>query len=187
MDGEPENPSNTGKPGGDGAALRAARTGPGLPVRLMIAAGPAERYTQLGDDAVLITAGRWDNVESWAAARKLAAIREAIRRRPLAGHSPARPGGLPAVWRKDLAEEIALELGISTPAAGALIGLAHTLETRLPLTAAALDAGVLNLPKTRLIAGETDVLTDQDAGEAEALVAPKWAGRVGGSVQIVLF
>src|SRR5487761_960497 len=186
MSSIPSSSSNEGHSAGGGRRFRSIPAGPALAGVLRLTAGPGERYAAVDDD-VLVAAGRWDAVESWAAARKLAAVREAIRCRPLAGHRPARPGGLPAVWRKDLAEEIALELGISPPAAGALIGLAHTLETRLPLTAAALDAGVLNLPKTRLIAGETDVLTDQDAGEAEALVAPKWAGRVGGSVQIVLF
>jgi hypothetical protein len=36
---------------------------------------------------------------------------------------------------------------------------------------------VLDLSKARLIASETDVLSDQDAGAAEALVAGKWAGK----------
>jgi hypothetical protein len=124
----------------------------------------------------VVAAGRWDAEESWIAAQKLAAIRELIRRRPVAGRA-AEDGRLPGAWRKDLIEEIALELAITKNAADALIALAWTLEMRLPLTAAAVDAGILNLGKARMIADETAVLSDEDAGKAEELVAGQWTGK----------
>ncbi|MBV9445509.1 MAG: DUF222 domain-containing protein, partial [Streptosporangiaceae bacterium] len=145
-----------------------------------------------GDDTVVVAAGQWDTVESWAAARKLAAIRELIRRRPAEGYEPAAGraagadeadrDGLPDLWRRDLAEEVALELAISTAAADGLISLAWTLGRRLPLTAAALDAGILNLGKARMIARETSVLSDADARRAEELAAAMWAGKSWGQI-----
>src|SRR5437588_8460928 len=149
-------------PAGDSGALAATPPGPELIGRLRAAAGPGERYATASDGAVIVAAGRWDAAESWITARKLAAIRELIRRRPEDGHAAAG-GGLPDLWRKDLAEEVALELGISANAADGLISLAWTLARRLPLTAAALDAGILNLGKARMIAAETSVLADADA------------------------
>jgi Domain of unknown function (DUF222) len=48
---------------------------------------------------------------------------------------------------------------------------------RLPLTGAALDAGILNPSLARMIADETSVLSDADARAAEAAVAGWWAGK----------
>ncbi len=126
---------------------------------------------------MVVAAGRWDAIESWIYAQKLAAARELVRRRPAAGAVTRIPGAVPSVWRKDLGAEIACELAVTTHAAETLTGLAVVLETRLPLTAAALDAGILNASKARLIADETAVLTDEQAGQAEAEIADKWAGQ----------
>jgi hypothetical protein len=169
-------------PAGDSSAL--SGTAPGLELigLLRAAAGPAERYAAASDGTVVVAAGRWDAAESWVAARKLAAIRELIRRRPAEG-CETRVGELPDLWCKDLAEEIALELGISTNAADGLISLAWTLARRLPLTAAALDAGILNLGKARMIAAETSVLPDEDARAAEALAAGMWQGKTWGQIR----
>jgi hypothetical protein len=169
------------QPAGDSNALSGTAPGPELIGLLRAAAGPAERYPAASDGTVVVAAGRWDAAESWCAARKLAAVRELIRRSPAEGHQ-TRAGGLPDLWRKDLAEEVALELGISTNAADGLITLAWTLERRLPLTAAALDAGILNFGKARMIAAETSVLSDEDARAAEALAAGMWAGKTWGQI-----
>ncbi len=152
---------------------------PGLALagRLIQAAGPGRRYAGEDDAAVVVAAGRWDAVESWVYAQKLAAARELVRRRPGPGAVIRIPGAVPSVWRKDLGAEIACELAVTTHAAETLTGLAVVLETRLPLTAAALDAGILNASKARLIADETAVLTDEQAGQAEAEIADKWAGQ----------
>jgi len=165
-----------GQPAGNSPAFSSIRPGLRLAGLLDQAAGPGKRYTSLDEGATVVAAGRWDALESWCAAQKLAALRELIRRMPATGHE-ARGGGLPDVWRNDLTEQIALELGITKNAADALIHLAWTLERRLPLTAAALDSGQLNLSKARMIADETSVLSDEDAGQAETLVARQWAGK----------
>jgi len=84
-----------------------------------------------------------------------------VRRRPAAGAATRIPGGTPSAWRKDLGAEIACELAVSTHAAETLAGLAVVLETRLPLTAAALDAGILHqdhqgIPHLKNFAGSID-------------------------------
>ena len=104
------------------------RPGPALAGQLTAIAGPRERYSGLDDDAVMVAAGRWDALESWVYARKLAAARELVRRRPGPGATRRLPGGTPSVWRQDLAAEIALELAVSGHAADQLAWLAVTLE-----------------------------------------------------------
>jgi hypothetical protein len=55
--------------------------------------------------------------------------------------------GLPDAWDEGVAHEVAAGLGISLSAADKLIGLAWTLEARLPRIGAALDAGVIDYVK----------------------------------------
>jgi hypothetical protein len=163
------------QPTGNSETLSGTPPGPRLAGLLGQAAGPGKRYPGLDDGGTVVAAGRWDALESWCVSQKLAAVRELIRRNPAAGHETS--GGLPGAWRDSLTEEIALELAITKTAAAALINLAWTLEKRLPLTAAALDAGIVNHGKARMIADETAVLSDADAAAAEALVAGSWAGK----------
>ncbi|HXL95908.1 MAG TPA: DUF222 domain-containing protein, partial [Streptosporangiaceae bacterium] len=160
-----------------GCALEAAPTGTGLAGLLTAAAGPGERYAGLDDAGLAGAVRRWADEESWCHGRVLAAVREMIRRRPLAGHEAKTPGGMPSMWQATLIDEIALVLRSGQGSADKLAALAWTLEVRLPLTAAALDAGILNPSLARMIADETSVLSDADAREAEAAVAGWWAGK----------
>jgi hypothetical protein len=163
-------------PGGPELEPERARPGLALARELISAAGPGGRYPGQPDRQVMLSAGRWDATESWVFSQKLAAVREMIRRRPGPGAAARPPGGLPSVWRGDLADEIAMELAISVHAAHALADLAMAPATRLPLTAAALDAGILNPSKARLIATATAVLDDEQARAAEAAIAGRWEG-----------
>jgi Domain of unknown function (DUF222) len=147
-----------------------------LAVLLERAAGPGRRHQGLGDDDLMTAAGRWAAMESGCASRKLAVICEVIRRNPAAGHEAGVAGGLPGCWRETLAEEVALELGIARRTAAGMIELAWVLARRLPLTAAALDDGVLSPYKAQIVADGTAVLDDAAAGEAEALIAGEWDG-----------
>src|ERR1700677_2591003 len=160
-----------------GCALEAAPTGTGLAGLLTAAAGPGERYAGLDDAGLAGVVRRWADEESWCHGRVLAAVREMIRRRPLAGHEAKTPGGRPSMGQATLIDEIALVLRSGQGSADKLAALAWTLEVRLPLTAAALDAGILNPSLARMIADETSVLSDADAREAEAAVAGWWAGK----------
>jgi hypothetical protein len=162
---------------GGGCVLEAAPTGTGLAGLLTAAAGPGERYAGLDDAALAGAVRRWADEESWCHGRMLAAVREMIRRRPLAGHEAKAPGGIPSAWQATLGDEVALVLRSGQGTADKLLALAWALEVRLPLTAAALDAGILNPSLARMIASETSVLSDADARAAEAAVAGWWAGK----------
>ena len=149
--------------------------------RLVRAAGKDRRYGGRPDAEVMLALGGWGAVESWAGAQKIAAAQEMIRRRPdrrasAATGTAAGPDALPAVWDRALGEELALELSCSVYSGTALAELSYALGARLPLTAQALAAGVLDMGKARLIAGETAVLDDEQAGAAEADIAERWDG-----------
>jgi hypothetical protein len=148
----------------------------GLACRLQRAAGNDDRYRGLSDGGVVLAAGRWDAIASWAMARELAAARELIRRMPLSGHEPEDAGELPEAWAADLADQLALELSMARGTAAVLVKLAWDLEVRLPLTGQALSAGILSYSKARMIANETAALTPDLARQAEAQVAPHWDG-----------
>ena len=124
--------------------------------------------------------GRWEATEAWCAAGKLGVIRTLTRRRmpPGAGFSSADAEGL--------VQEISNQLGVSMRAAGVLIGLAEDLATRLKITAAALEAGVISLAKARIIAEATAVLDDERAAAAETLIAGDLAGRTPGQVAALI-
>ncbi len=167
--------------------LPGGQDGPPLPSAALAevldkVSGPDRRCAGFSDDEIFEVLARWDAVEAWCASAKLGVVRALIRVRPLAGFGPTQPGGLPGAWQVDLTEEVALELGISKRAADALIDLAEVLETRLALTARALDAGVISLGKARIIADATGVLTDEQAAAAEALIAGRLAGLTHGQI-----
>jgi hypothetical protein len=120
----------------------------------------------------------WQSIESHAAARKLAQVRELIRRRTLTYRNgtaaPASlPGDLPAQWDIAVAHEVAASLGMSWQAADPLVILAWEMEARLPATGRLLDDGILTYPKAALIAREFSVLDDEKAAEAEKLLLEK--------------
>jgi Domain of unknown function (DUF222) len=121
------------------------------------------------DDEVFGVLGQWGAAGSWLEGRKLAVVRELIRRRPdprdaglAAGSGLATESGLPWSWDARLAREVSLQLGLSVPAAGKLIWVAWALEARLPGVGRALDEGRLDAGRARLVVQETDVLADLD-------------------------
>ena len=159
---------------GHGGVLDQAAPSGTLALFLESAAGPDRSYRELSDDELAGALSRWAAQEAWSSAGKLRVVRALIRRHPSAG-AGIREGGLPGSWNKFLADMIAVQLRISVSAADALIGLAWALEARLPQTAAALDAGIIDYVKARIIAEATGVLDDEQAGKAEAMIA----GRLG--------
>src|SRR5271170_7674730 len=161
----------------NGSTLETAPAGTGLAGLLTAAAGRGERSPGLDAAARAGAARRWADEESWCHGRVLAAVREMIRRYPLAGHEAKTAGGMPSAWQATLVDEMALVLRAGQGSADKLVTLAWTLEVRLPLTGAALDAGILNASLARMIAAETSVLSDADARAAEAAVAGWWAGK----------
>ncbi|MBV9382221.1 MAG: DUF222 domain-containing protein [Streptosporangiaceae bacterium] len=159
-----------------GGVLATAAPCAALGIVLDEISGPGRTCPATTADELMGLLGRWDAQESWVAGAKLGVLRALIRRHP-APAAGVRPGGLPQAWAPELASQVTLELGISGRAADALLDLAWTLEARLPLTAAALEGGILTLTKTRIIAEITSVLSDEQAAQAEALIAARWAGK----------
>jgi Domain of unknown function (DUF222) len=130
--------------------------------------------------------GRWEASEAWAAAGKLAVIRALIRQRALPGYEPEQPGGLPSAWEPGVTQEVSNLLGISLRSADALIDLAWALEARLPLTGAALGRGEISLVKARIIHDATRALEDEQAGQAEKLIAGRLAGKTPAQVAAMI-
>jgi Domain of unknown function (DUF222) len=113
------------------------------------------------DDEVFGVLGQWGAAAAWLEGRKLAVVRELIRRRPDERNSgTATASGLPWDWDDHLAHEIALELRISVPAARKLLWAAWALEARLPGIGTALDEGRLDAGRARTVVDETDVLLE---------------------------
>ena len=171
-----------------GAAVPAAAFGaggvldgmPGCPELALFAdaaAGADDAYAGASDDELTGAVRAWDRVEAHAAARKLAAIAEQVRRHPGPGCAPEGPGRVPAGWDEFTADELACALAESRGRAEDLLTLAVRLAARLPGTAAALRAGTITRGKAEIIAWATALLDPDEARAAEALVLGR-AGRL---------
>ena len=148
-----------------GEVLDSARPGPVLAAAADVAAGPGRAYTAVSDDELVGVLTAWQRTESWAAAGRLSAAAELIRRRPATGRARAGHAGVPLPWGKFCADELAAALAISRWAAEKMTGLAHDLATRLPLTREALHDGIIDAYKAQVIAEATRCL---DAAAAAA-------------------
>jgi hypothetical protein len=112
-------PSDT-RPGAgfaSGEVLDSARPGPVLAAAVDAAAGPGRAYTGVSDDQLVGVLTAWQRTESWAAAGRLSAAAELIRRRPATGRARAGHAGVPLPWSKFCADELAAALAISRWAA----------------------------------------------------------------------
>ena len=134
--------------------------------------GPDGSCCGATDDEVFGVLGRWGAAAGWLEGRKLAVVRELIRRRPGEHNAGvATDSGLPWEWDDRLAREIALELRVSVPAAQKLLWTAWALEARLPGIGKALDEGRVDASRARMVVEETDVLGELDRlAAAEELI-----------------
>jgi hypothetical protein len=119
----------------------------------------AEALIRATDDELCGIGRTWNALERWVFTRKLAVVRELIRRYPATG--PDEPDGHGATWAKELHHEVAAALEVSTVAAGKLVHLAWTLDNLLPGIAVALDDGLLDPGRVRMIVEETAALEDE--------------------------
>jgi Domain of unknown function (DUF222) len=122
--------------------------------------------------------GAWERLIAWSNAKQLAAIAEFARRPwpPIADPDAARAkrGRLGEVVREfvdtEVAGELAGELAISPGAAVFRVNLAIDLADRCRATAAALEAGLIDVPKARAIADGCRYLDLAASLEVEAKV-----------------
>ena len=138
--------------------------------------GPDGRCPGATPDEQIGLLQTWAALESWAAGRKLAQIRQIMRAEappsPGAGH-----GDLPETWSRSLRYELSGALACSTQSAETTASLAWQLGARLPRTATALDNGTITSPKAKAITEIFTQLTDPDAAAAEAMIADQLAGK----------
>ena len=184
---DPGTPTGPGAQAGPGGAPREALLagfapggpwdtrppGPDLAAALATAAGPQWRCRGASGDQIIGILGRFAAVESWAAAGKLGVIRSLIRDDDPALLCGSRHGDLPDVWDDALASEVALALAASVPSADKTMRAAWELGARLPEIGTLLETGVLDAPKARLVAEVFADLSDENAGQAEALLVPE--------------
>jgi hypothetical protein len=109
---------------GSGAALDVMPGCPELALFADAAAGADDGYAGVCDDELTGAVRAWDRVEARAAARKLAAIAEQVRRHPEPGCAPEGPGRIPAGWDEFTADELAWALAESRGRAEDLLTLA---------------------------------------------------------------
>ena len=131
---------------------------------------------RLTDDelAGVIRAGR--QLSSWASALELEAVGDLMRRRE----------GQEAAGQPHAAEhvdaEIAALLRLTGRGAGRVLDLAIALR-RLPLTARALAAGVIDLPRVAVIADETTGLGDDHVADVERHILVRAPGQTTSQVR----
>jgi hypothetical protein len=161
---------------GTGMMLDVMPACPALAVLADRAAGDGDSYRGASDDELIGVLCAWDRLEAHMAARKLAAIAELARRRPVL-EAPSS-GHLAGSGHDDFAaDELAHALAESRRKAGDLITVADSLDARLSGTRTALRDGIITLAKAQIIANAVTLLTAKEAQAAEELVLGR-AGRL---------
>src|SRR5487761_1179302 len=170
------------RPGGgfaDGGALDVLV--PGVPL-----AGFADeahaRLSAVSDDELIGVLRAWWRQTSWAQVRALAAIAELAARRPADRTPPAAPGEFPATLSEFLPDEVGMALTLTKAAAETQVELALQLAGR-PATAAALEAGRIDLRKAVVILDAVGPLSAEHAAAVEAAVLPAAAGQTTGELR----
>ena len=99
--------------------------------------------------------------------------------------SPTGPG-LPELVSPFLPDELAAALTMTVRAAEMHLLLAAGLATKLPVTAAALEAGLIDMVRARIIAEATRVLTREQAAAVEQLIFPRAGQQTSGQLRAAL-
>ena len=124
------------------------------------------------DGDLLETIAGWDRLISWAHAKQAAAIGEFARRPWSVGQTNdearAKYGKLGSATREFVDDELSARLCISSSSAGYKLGLALPLAAGFTATAAALEAGAIDVQKARVIVDGCSSLDPATAVEVEA-------------------
>ena len=170
---------------GSGDDLDVLEPGPALAGLTDTATRP-DRIADLDDDELIGALRAWRRLESWTAAGALAMVAELARRRPADRTPPAPPGQFPDQPSEFVADEIAAALTLTGPAAGTCLDLAMDLATRLPGTAQALRAGIIDYLRARIIAEATRILGPDDARQVENMILAKAGQQTSGQLRAAL-
>ncbi len=98
---------------------------------------------------------------------------------------PTGPG-LPELVSPFVPDELAPALTMTVRAAEMHLTLAADLVTKLPVTAAALEAGLIDLARARIIAEATRVLSTGQAAAVEQLIFPRAGQQTSGQLRAAL-
>ena len=164
---------------GDGGVLD---TLPAGPVLARFTAEAYARADELDDDSQIGVPRAARRMTSQAQALELGMIAKIARRRPADRTPAAEPGEFPAKLSEFLPNEIAMALTLTKWSAETQVGLALDLARR-PATAAALQAGRIDLPKVRVLLDAVAPLSDQHAAAVEAAVLPDAPGQTTGELR----
>jgi len=138
-----------------------------------LVAQDGDGLSALSDDQLVGIIAATRRLESRIAWTQLAAVREFAARRPA---DPAgRDGGRarPGPGCEFAADELADELHLTWQSAAGHIAYACAVADRLPRTFAALADGCIHPVHARIIEDETSILSDQDAAQADEVLAEK--------------
>jgi hypothetical protein len=134
------------------------------------ASGTARDFAGVGDDELFGLLGARRKLTARQEWELLMAVAEVIRRRPALGCKLEGPGRMPRVWAEGTAGELTIALAVTRRDADHLLSLAWDLTVKLPLTAAMLHDGVIDLDKASVIAGNCQNLTPEQAHRAERIL-----------------
>ena len=104
---------------------------------------------------------------------------------PGSAESPAGPG-LPELVSPFVPDELAPALTMTVRAAEMHLSLAADLVTKLPVTAAALEAGRIDMARARIIADATRVLSREQAAAVEQRIFPRAGQQTSGQLRAAL-
>ena len=135
---------------------------------------------KLDDDQLTGVLQAADRLAAWSAAAKLTAVSALAARREQAGR-------VSGDWRpfEHADDEIAVALTLTRRSAGRLLDLALELD-RLPLTRAALAAGLIDERRAEVIAEELAGLDDADAAAVEKLIIGAAPGLTTGQLRALV-
>jgi hypothetical protein len=135
----------------------------------------------LSDDELLAAAADARRLTSWAQARELAAVAELHRRRARAEESDPGPRILDA--HASVCQEVSAALAVTPHNAAVLVDLADRLDTTLPGTRQAFEAGRIDRSKALVLAELTEGLDLEVCRHLEATVLPTADRRTTGQLR----
>ena len=99
---------------------------------------------------------------------------------------PVAAPGLPELLSPFVPDELAPALTMTVRAAGMHLLLAADLVAKLPVTMAALEAGLIDMGRARIIAEAARVLTTEQAAAVEQLIFPRAGQQTSGQLRAAL-
>jgi hypothetical protein len=150
---------------------------PGVALAGFAAGAQAAGLGALGDDELIGVVRAWRRLSSWAAAGEFAAVGELVARRE--ADRTVRGYGDPLA---SVPDELACALTLTCRAADGLVDRAVALRG-LPVTAAALARGAIDVPKALVVIDGVAGLDPVLARAVEDRVVPAAAGRTAGELR----